>query len=259
MTAPRSVRVARRGRSAPPGKAAGEPESVEEALASLTRLQAGGQEALLALRDAVQSLETQFNRAGREQFRANTTAEARQKSLDRLLELQREAETYRERELAQLREQLFSARLEGRLEVMRRLLPALDGLTEALGSGGRILGRAAPVSRPVPFWRRLFGGEAEPEIPMLPAETLTAWLQGLAVVDERLLEALAAGGIRPIDTEGAAFDPHLHVAVETEPARGAGPNSIVREVRRGYVLGKEVVRYAEVVVARALRPNDHGQ
>ena len=78
-----------------------------------------------------------------------------------------------------------------------------------------------------------------------------AWLQGLALVRERFLGLLSAEGIQEMQALETPFDPHLHVAVETETRDDAPPNTIVRVLRKGYRQRQRVLRYAEVVVARA--------
>jgi molecular chaperone GrpE len=76
-------------------------------------------------------------------------------------------------------------------------------------------------------------------------------LHGVEFVRERLLAVLAAEGVQPIETEGQPFDPNRHYAVEASAADAAlAAGLIVQEMRRGYVCGDSVLRYAEVVVAR---------
>jgi molecular chaperone GrpE len=85
----------------------------------------------------------------------------------------------------------------------------------------------------------------------LRPQALAAWLKGLDLLRERLLEHLAEEGIRPMETLGRAFDPHLHLALETAPPDPEHPaGTIVREARPGYLLDGAVLRYAEVVVAK---------
>ncbi len=209
-----------------------------------------------AMSEVTDRLEKQLNRAGRELFKANTLAEAQQKSAETMLEQLRDAEAHRERELAQLRERLGEAGAEGKLDVVRRLFPALDGLEEALASGRRRLQRATalPDSSALPsFWQRLNPAHrAVAATEASSSQAIAAWLEGLEFVQERLLEALAAVDVVPVPTAGRVFDPHLHVAVETAPATDqVHPGAIVREQRRGYAQGDTVLRYAEVIVARA--------
>lgn len=238
---------------------------LHEAVAGLAEAQAEGQGAAAGLREAVERLERQVARAGKEQFRANALVEAQQEGLKAALERLGEADAARERELAHLREQLRGATAEGRMEVVERLMPVLDGLGEALAAGRRLLkevpapgeGRGiAPLSlrqRVAGAWALLRGTPLKQDAAQvaLLRDALAAWLEGLEFVEARLLDILAVEGVRPMETVGAVFDPHLYVAVEAVPsADGPGPGRVVSETRRGYLAGDSVLRYAEVVVTR---------
>ena len=226
--------------------------ALEAALESLTQSQT---ETVAAMNEVTERLEKQLSRAGRELFKANALAEAQQKSAETMLAQLRDYEAYRERELTQLRDRLGEAGNDGKLDIVRKLLPALDGLEQALASGRRRLQRASatpPPDAPPPFWQRWIPAHRDQApIEVFPAQEIAAWLQGLEFVQERLLDALASADVVPIPTEGVGFDPHLHVAVETAPASDqVRAGTIVREHRRGYLRGDTVLRYAEVVVAR---------
>ena len=83
-------------------------------------------------------------------------------------------------------------------------------------------------------------------------EAYVAWLHGLQLLRERLLETLAREGVYPIKSYGQVFDPRFHVAVGATPARpDMPPGSIVAVLRQGYMVGERVLRYAEVIAARA--------
>ncbi len=283
-----------------PADVAGEVASLAQTVAALAVAHAANQEALGALLDTLtalrqtnERLERQVSRSGKEQFKANALTEAQQQNVKSLMEQLHEADGYRERELTNLRERLVTARRDGRMEVINRLLPVADGLSEAVASGERIGEMAKWRSsksanqqtnqsvggfgeRVGRAWARLWGragaeAEVEPSGGATPAITsgpdadapagqpraesvvseLTAWLEGLHFVQDRLLAVLDAEGVRPIETEGDAFDPRLHVAIETVPATEDAPSgTIVHETRRGYLAGETVLRYAEVVVAR---------
>jgi molecular chaperone GrpE len=269
--------------------------ALQATAAGLTQAQVDSQATIAGQRETIDRLERQIGRSGKEQFKANALAEAQQQTVKSLLEQLRDAESYRERELASLRERLTFARRDGRMEIIQRLLPVADGLGEAVAAGERLLtneriGGSADQrisewanqrmgesvnerieEAAVPFgtrlgraWAKLWGRPrpivlaevANTEGSQLAADTSSteaqaAWLEGLKLVQERLLDVLAAEGVRPIEVEGDPFDPHLHVAVETVPATDTtAPGTIVRELRRGYLTGETVVRYAEVVVAR---------
>ncbi len=283
-----------------PADVAGEVASLARTVAALAETHAANQEALGALLDTLttlrqtnERLERQVSRSGKEQFKANALTEAQQQNVKSLMEQLHEADGYRERELENLRERLVTARRDGRMEVINRLLPVADGLSEAVASGERIgeatkrrSGEAADEQaiqavagfgeRVGRAWARLWGRAGvevavEPSDGATPAITsgpdagepagqpraesaaseLTAWLEGLHFVQDRLLAVLDAEGVRPIEAEGDTFDPRLHVAIETVPATEDTPaGTIVHETRRGYLAGETVLRYAEVVVAR---------
>jgi molecular chaperone GrpE len=178
-------------------------------------------------------LQKQLARFGREQFKLNTLVEAQQRQVQAALEQLREHDERRERDVA-----------HARLDVVKSLLPVLDGLDEALSSLDRI---QPSLTRPQPFWRRLFGsGQTTP-----PAQALDAWGEGLRIVRDRLLHVLAREDVQPVKAIGEPFNPDMHVALGNVPASGDHPSgTIVSEVRRGYTAGSEMLRYAEVVVAK---------
>ncbi len=242
---------------APPDEVVERLTTLEEAVVNLKQGQADSVTAMGAVTDR---LEKQLNRAGKELFKANALADAQQKSAETMLEQLRDSATHRERELAQMREHLGAAHEAGQLDVVRRLLPAIDGLEEALASGRRLQNTAtlpAPATpsffasllqRLNPSHNATVAGENS------SAQAMSAWLEGLEIVRERLLEALAAVEVVPIPAEGRVFDPHLHIALETVAATEKAPSgTIVGEHRRGYVRGDTVLRYAEVIVARIER------
>ncbi|NTU65243.1 MAG: nucleotide exchange factor GrpE, partial [Chloroflexi bacterium] len=166
----------------------------------------------------------------------------------------RRREAAREREVAQLREQIDRAQGEAQREIVKRLLPVLDGLDEAIAAGEALL---AEEERPVALsfrqrareaWRILRGESSDV---VAPYEHWAAWLRGVEFVRARLLEVLAAEGVQPIETEGQPFDPNRHHAVEVITAADTlSAGLIVQETRRGYMCGDNVLRYAEVVVVR---------
>lgn len=239
-------RLAQRLGLAPiPADAARRLEELRTAVEALAAVQVQAQVAL-------EKVEKELSRSGREQFKANLLGQKQQEDLQTTLEHLRQAEAQRQREWAQLRENLDQARHQERVEMIQTLFPVLDGLGEALDSGKRLF-EDGPLR--LPFGQRLglalraLAGKTTCQV---PAQAVAAWLEGLSLVQERLLEVLAAEGVRPIEAKGQTFDPHWHLAVEAMPATGdIEPRTIVAQVRRGYALGDRALRYAEVVVARA--------
>jgi len=138
---------------------------------------------------------------------------------DRHLRLLAEFENFRRRTAKEHE----TARREGRRAALLPLLSVLDTLERALGAG----------SADRDFY------------------------EGVAATHRLFLSALREAGAEPIEAVGHAFDPKIHEAVATAPADdGVTPGTVVREVRRGWRLGDELLRPAQVVVATAEEPAD---
>lgn len=188
----------------------------------------------------IDDVQKQLAKFGREQFKLNTLVETQQKQLQQALQQLIENDVRRERERNEWMASRTDEQARVRLKVVERILPALDGLDEAIAA----LDRAAQAKRPT-WWQRLRGANAfEPE-------ALAAWRSGLSIVRDRLLGLLAEEDVYPIQTQGERFDPDMHVALQHTPATHEHPaGTVLREVRRGYVHDQTPLRYAEVVVAR---------
>jgi molecular chaperone GrpE len=74
---------------------------------------------------------------------------------------------------------------------------------------------------------------------------------GVVAISRLLTKAVLEAGAEPFDGVGQSFDPARHEALEGVPADGSSPGTIVRQVRRGWQLGDELLRPAQVVVAIA--------
>ena len=136
------------------------------------------------------------------------------KERDEYLDLAQRAradfENYRKRAAREGEEAL----LRGKSEVGRAVLPALDALERALET-----------------------------------EAGDGLAEGVALVHQELVGALAAAGIEAIDPAGEAFDPNLHEALSSRPADNGEKAGVVAEtVQRGYRLGDSLIRPARVVV-----------
>ena len=138
---------------------------------------------------------------------------------DRHLRLLAEFDNYRRRTAKEHE----AARREGRRAALLPLLPVLDSLERALATGS----------------------------------TDRDFYDGVAATHRLFLAALREAGAEPIESVGQPFDPNFHEAVAAVPADGeVAPGTVVREVRRGWRLGDELLRPAQVVVATAEEPAD---
>ncbi|KWW24611.1 MAG: molecular chaperone GrpE [bacterium F082] len=74
--------------------------------------------------------------------------------------------------------------------------------------------------------------------------------EGITMIHNKLLNALAQKGLKPMEARGARFDESLHEAVTQIPATDDNPKgTVVDVVEKGYFLHDKVLRYAKVVVA----------
>ncbi len=76
-------------------------------------------------------------------------------------------------------------------------------------------------------------------------------IEGFKLVYNQLLDVLKKANVTPIETIGKEFDPHHHEALTHMPSDKPA-ETIVQEVRRGYLLGDKLLRAAQVVVSSGL-------
>src|SRR3954447_1522487 len=118
------------------------------------------------------------------------------------------------------RRNVSQAEARGIAKLARELLPALDN-----------------------FARALDAAEAQPEN---RDHHLT---DGIRLVQNELLGALARLGIEQDSPKGEPFDPHCHEAIAQQPVEGAKSGTIVEVYSQGYRYRDDVLRPAKVVVA----------
>ncbi len=82
-------------------------------------------------------------------------------------------------------------------------------------------------------------------------ETDSSVIEGFRMVYNQLIDVLKKSNVTPIETEGATFDPHQHEALTHMPSE-LPAETVVTEVRRGYMLGDKLLRAAQVVVSSGL-------
>jgi molecular chaperone GrpE len=76
-------------------------------------------------------------------------------------------------------------------------------------------------------------------------------LVGVRMVQRQFLSVLESAEVTIIPTEGCAFDPLQHEAIETEFVDNPGQNGfILHELTRGYRTPERVIRAAQVRVGR---------
>jgi len=204
--------------------------------------------------NALAALEQEVRKLGKTQFKANALAEEQAARWEKMLAAAQATQAQQARLLDTWTAERTASAQQTLLEA---ILPALDGLDNAIRSGQQYLHiRDTAARKPdvTPAQARLVS----------PADRamLAGWLDGLRLVRARLLAILEAGDVTPIPTIGQRFDPYLHVAVgtvsEVPPHLESIPfdspsietNLIVAEERPGYRSPVGVLRFAEVIVYR---------
>ena len=81
---------------------------------------------------------------------------------------------------------------------------------------------------------------------------------GMELIHRELLDVLKRAGLAAVESEGKAFDPHVHQAVETVETEEFEDQAVVEELQRGYKLKQRLLRPAivKVAVAPAVKPSD---
>lgn len=102
-------------------------------------------------------------------------------------------------------------------ELITNLLPAIDNFERALA--------------------------IEPDNPQTKA-----LLEGCEMVYKSILEALKKEGAEQIEAVGKEFDPNYHQAVMQANTHEYGPNIVVEEFQKGYILNDRVIRPSMVKV-----------
>ena len=106
----------------------------------------------------------------------------------------------------------------------------------------KLLELADNLERAAEAWRRSLTGHDG-----VDGEGLVG---GVEIIGRQLQGILAAEGVRPIDAVGCAFDPSLHECVVTWDTPDVESEVITDEIKRGYTHDGEVLRAAQVRVAR---------
>jgi molecular chaperone GrpE len=150
--------------------------------------------------------------------------------LQRMGEALREQQQLAQRELERCRAQVADAKAQAEHGLLLELLGLRDRLQAAVD--------AASAWRPSLLARAL-GAERR------FAQSLR---EGSALTLQRIDELLASHRVRAIVAIGQPLDPHRMHAVAVEPSPGVAAGVVVREVRRGFTQGGELLRAAEVIV-----------
>ena len=142
----------------------------------------------------------------------------RDKYYDLLLRKPAEFENFRKR----MEKDRDEFRLSASMDLVKRLLPTLDNLERAIGTGGP--GGDDPLHK------------------------------GVTLIHQQILDELRKEGLQPLESLGAPFDPRVHEAVEVLGGTGFEPGMVLEEVQKGYLFKDRLLRPALVKVSAGGRP-----
>ncbi len=77
----------------------------------------------------------------------------------------------------------------------------------------------------------------------------SGWLEGISAIQKNFVSALASEGFERFECVGEDFDPRKHEALLSSPTSDHKPNTVITELRPGYIHNDEVVRPAQVQIA----------
>ncbi|MEM8614024.1 MAG: nucleotide exchange factor GrpE [Cyanobacteria bacterium P01_H01_bin.105] len=147
-------------------------------------------------------------------------------------------------------------------QVFLELLPVLDDLDRACNHWQQAQQQCQQTEETTSshWWQRLFRwntgpntGTNESDSSELKATVKSAY-DGVALIRQSLLEILERQSVTPIKTLGQPFDPRQMNAMGQDSSPEAAPNTVIKEILKGYRWQDKVLREAQVIVADAANP-----
>lgn len=90
---------------------------------------------------------------------------------------------------------------------------------------------------------------------MVPQIEMNApFIEGLNMLVDNLKNTLQNVGVKPITCEGQSFDPLRHEAVVREETSKVSPNTVIEELRKGYLLKGALLRPSMVKISIEPKP-----
>jgi molecular chaperone GrpE len=80
--------------------------------------------------------------------------------------------------------------------------------------------------------------------------------EGVELLYKQLGNTLNRLGVVPLEVKGSKFDPNLHEALTHLETHEFEDNTVIEELRRGYIFNNRLLRPAQVVVSSRPKPKD---
>lgn len=132
--------------------------------------------------------------------------------------------------------------------LIAKLLPVVEELALAMGHVEATNGMETP------------GGPSQKPDPSAQLSPQPSWLEGVRLIQRKLMILLESEGVTPIDAVGGPFNPLEHEALGTDESSDYPPGHVIKAVRQGYRLHDRIIQPAQVIVAREpqIEPQDVG-
>jgi molecular chaperone GrpE len=195
------------------GRGLGEPSTRKRTNLAIDHEAAGREESKNTVKAGEEALREKQIQARKEN--ASGTEESREDWKERYVRLRADFENYKRHTEAQ-REKLAGI---GREEILEDVFPLVEHMERAIREAKNAGDRAGI-------------------------------LEGIEMVHRELLRVLGKHGIERIGTVGEPFDPKIHEAVAAAPHPDYPEDTVVEEVRAGFVKDGRLLRPASVVVAK---------
>lgn len=148
-----------------------------------------------------------------------------QENYDRLLRASAEFDNYKKRTAREMQDVIKYANEK----IFKELLTVVDNLERAIEAAG---------------------ADRKDEDPLL---------KGIHLTLGEVLKILERHKVKPVKALGEPFDPAYHQAMMQEEVADQPPNTVVREMQKGYVIHDRLLRPAMVVVSKAKQDKAESQ
>ncbi len=148
-----------------------------------------------------------------------------QENYDRLLRASAEFDNYKKRTAREMQDVIKYANEK----IFKELLTVVDNLERAIEAAG---------------------ADRKDEDPLV---------KGIHLTLGEVLKILERHKVKPVKALGEPFDPAYHQAMMQEEVADQPPNTVVREMQKGYVIHDRLLRPAMVVVSKAKQDKGENQ
>ena len=158
-------------------------------------------------------------------IKLQTAEQQAQENYDRLLRVSAEFDNYKKRTAREMQEVVKYANEK----MAKELLTVVDNLERAIEAAG---------------------AERTDDDPLV---------KGIHLTLGEVLKILERHKVKPVKALGELFDPTYHQAMMQEEVEGQPPNTVVREMQKGYVIHDRLLRPSMVVVSKVKANKAEGQ